>query len=228
MANKEDPKERRKKSEAEIVDRLLKQLPHADPTLGAGTGQSRKQQTPRGQMAAAKPISRPDLHTPPPSPLKTWAWVVLSLIAAVGLTQWPYAHSCGWGLLFYMTGVTIVLVAAFWGSITSWQSRRAVAHVASLGVVAFSSVLFVREVLPRTGYARAEATWRCTAGPADGGETAPPAVTDSAGLVVPPLMGDSAGAIGDRAAPDANGAAATTQPPLDPAPAAGADSTPRD
>jgi len=198
VAKKEDPGERRKKSEADIVDKLLKQLPHADPTLGASTGQSKKQDTPRGQMRASKPIARPDLHVPPPSPLKTWAWAVLSLIAAVGLTQWPYAHSCGWGLLFYMTGVTIVLVAAFWGAITSWKSHRAVAHVVSLGVVVFSSVLFVREVLPRTGYARAEATWRCVAEPA---ETAQPVVTDSAGVVVPPP---------------------------DPAPATGADSTPQD
>jgi hypothetical protein len=202
VAKKEDPGERRKQKEAAIVDKLLKQLPHADPTLGRSTGQSRKQQTPRGQMAAAKPISRPDLHVPPPSPLKTWAWAVLSLTAAVGLTQWPYAHSCGWGLLFYMTGVSIVLVAAFWGAIVSWKSHRAVAHVISLGVVAFTGVLVAGEVLPRTGYARAEATWRCVAEPAGADQTAQPAVTDSAGLLVPPSVGDSAGTPTEQATPD--------------------------
>ena len=212
MAKKEDREERRKRSEAEVVDKLLKQLPHADPTLGRSTGQSKKQQTPRGQMAAAKPISRPDLHAPPPSPLKTWAWAVLSLLAAIGLTQWPYARSCGWGLLFFMTGVTVVLVAASWGAITSWKSHRAVAHVISLGVVAFSSVLFAREVLPRTGYARAEATWRCVAGPDGADQTAQPAVTDSAGLLVPPSVGDSAGTPTEQATPDSTaGATAPVQ-----------------
>ena len=216
MAKKGEPRKRRERSEAEIVDKLLKQLPHADPTLGASTGQSSKQYTPRGQMAAAKPIARPDLHMLPPSPLKTWAWAVLSLIAAVGLTQWPYAHSCGWGLLFYMTGVTTVLVAASWGAIASWQSHRAVAHIISLGVVAFTGVLFAREVLPRTGYARAEATWRCVADPDGTDQTAQPAVTDSAGLLVPPSVGDNAGTPTEQAIPDST------------APATSTDSTPRD
>lgn len=208
MAKKVNPEESRKEREAKIVDKLLSQLPHADPTLGGTTGQSGKQQTPRGQsgkqqtprgqMRASKPIARPDLHPPPPPPLKAWAWAILGLLAAVGLIYWPYGHSCDWGVLFYMAGVTTALVVASWGAIISWKSHRAVAHVISLGVVAFTGVLAAREVLPRTGYARAEATWRCVAEPA---EAAQPVVTDSAGLIVPPP---------------------------DPAPASGADSTPQD
>jgi hypothetical protein len=101
-----------------------------------------------------------------------------------------------------MTGVTTVLIAASWGMIVSWKSRRAVAHVISLGVVAFTGVLLAREVLPRTGYARAEATWRCVAEPAGADQTAQPAVTDSAGLLVPPSVGDSAGTPTEQATPD--------------------------
>ena len=206
----DDPRQRPKKSEAEIVDKLLRQLPHADPTLG-NTGKTKKQITPKGQMSAAKPLARPDLRETPPSPLKTWGWVALSLLSAIGMTQWPYGHACGWGLLGYLALLTVVLAAACWGAIASWRSRSAVAHVMALGAVTLSSVLIVAQVLPRVGYAKQEAAWRCTEEAAAPGR----GVTgDSVGAVAP-ATADSAGmpVEGQDAAEDATGAAAPAGPP---------------
>jgi hypothetical protein len=208
----DDPRQRGKKSEAEIVDKLLRQLPHADPTLG-NTGKTKRQVTPKGQMPSAKPLSRPDIKNTPPSPLKTWAWVALSLLVAIGMTQWPYGHTCGWGLLGYLTVVTVVLAAAGWGTVSSWRSHRAVAHVLALGAMTLSTVLIVREVLPRVGYAKIEATWSCPDESAAPAEAAP---SDSPEGVLP-----QAGAVTPTGPPPEGAAPADREPPRQ-----GVDSTP--
>ncbi len=143
------------------VDRLLKQLPGADPTL-------------RGSSPMASPISgRPPVTTggsavqrgPRESTardrLGAWLKAGLGAVAGVLMTQWPYAHTCGLGLYLYLGAVLAVTVAGGWASVSSWRHRVAPAHVLSLGVVLWGLILGAAQILPRIGYAAAAASWRC-------------------------------------------------------------------
>jgi hypothetical protein len=138
------------------VDRLLKRLPDADPTLGRG-----------GEPTVRKPAV-PAPVGPHPGPrvaggawLGTWARVILGLLVGIGMTQWPYTHGCGLRLIFYLLGVGAVLAAGVWSGISSWKRRLGVAHLLSQGLIIWGLVLAAREVLPRIGYAKVEAPWLC-------------------------------------------------------------------
>jgi len=96
--------------------------------------------------------------------LGTWARVVLGLLIGIGMTQWPYTHGCGLRLIFYLIGVAAVIAAGTWSAISSWKRRFGVAHVLAQGLIIFGLVLAAREVLPRIGYAKAEAPWLCPSG----------------------------------------------------------------
>jgi hypothetical protein len=137
------------------VDRLLKRLPDADPTLGRG------EPTVRKPAVAAAVRAHPD--GPPASGawLGTWARVILGLLVGVGMTQWPYTHGCGLRLSFYLIGVGAVLAAGVWSGVSSWKRRLGVAHLLSQGLIIWGLVLAAREVLPRIGYAKVEAPWLC-------------------------------------------------------------------
>lgn len=145
------------------VNRLLKQLPGADPTL-------------RGSGPSSRPVSgiRPGVVTAPGGAavserreptardkLGVWLRVGLAVVAGAVMTQWPYAHPCGLSLYLYLAAVAAVIVAGGWGSVSSWKLRMGVAHVTSLMVIFWGVVLAAQQVLPRIGYAAAAATWRC-------------------------------------------------------------------
>jgi hypothetical protein len=138
------------------VDRLLKRLPDADPTLGRG-----------GEPTVRKPAVPPGVGLHPRGPavsgawLGTWARVILGLLVGIGMTQWPYTHGCGLRLTFYLIGVGAVLAAGVWSGISSWQRRLGVAHLLSQALIIWGLVLVAREVLPRIGYAKVEAPWLC-------------------------------------------------------------------
>ena len=100
----------------------------------------------------------------------TWFWVVLALLLAAALPLWPYGKSCGLQLFFYLGAATLALLAGAAGAVNSWRSRRGLAHLLSLLVVAFAGVMGAREVLPRSGYAARAQTWLCPSAP----EPAPP------------------------------------------------------
>ena len=65
-----------------------------------------------------------------------------------------------------MIAVGTVVVAGMWGARVSWQSRLGFAHVIALGTILWGLALTGQEVLPRVGYARARAMWRCVEGQA--------------------------------------------------------------
>lgn len=94
--------------------------------------------------------------------LTTWLRVLLGLVLAVAITQWPYKTACGVNLAMYLGAIATVVVAGLWSAVSSWQRRLGLAHLLSLGVLAWGLVLGAREVLPRTGYAREVRTWTCT------------------------------------------------------------------
>ena len=142
------------------VDRLLKKLPAADPTLGRPSGGE-----PTVRKPAAAPASRWSDGTAAPSARErvgTWAKVALGLLVAIGVAPgvWPYSHGCGLRLIFYLLGVTTVIAAGLWASISSWKRRLGFAHVVSQILIVWGILLMTREVLPRLG-PKAEPLWLC-------------------------------------------------------------------
>ncbi|MEP7001432.1 MAG: hypothetical protein ABI969_13190 [bacterium] len=101
---------------------------------------------------------------------RTWpAFVRLALATAlaVGILFWPYPSRCGAGLAGYLIAVSAVTVGGLWSSVWTWRHRTARAHMLSLLLVVWGLVLGAVEVLPRMGYAKADAArpigWVCTA-----------------------------------------------------------------
>src|SRR5207302_5956149 len=160
VAGKE--KERNWDREMAEVDKPLAKLPEADPYLkGAVTPAAHR---PAGVGSPGSPYAPPhpgEARARGSAWLGTWARVVLGLLIGIGMTQWPYTHGCGLRLIVYLLGVAAVIAAGTWSGISSWKRRLGVAHVLSQGLIIFGLVLAAREVLPRIGYAKAEAPWLC-------------------------------------------------------------------
>ena len=147
------------------VDRLLKQLPGADPML-RGSGSAPKPGVTRSPLsgpmrANAAPAARPQGSTSQQK-VGVWARVGLGVVVGVLMTQWPYRHGCGLPLYGYMAAVLAVTVAGVWGAISSWKVRMGLAHVLALLVVAWGLLLGAAQVLPRVGPAPRAATWQCS------------------------------------------------------------------
>ena len=156
-------KERDWDKEMADVDRLLKKLPYADPTLRGGGGGSGEPTVKRpgvpgpGAGASARAGAGDSGGW-----LGTWARVALGVLVGIGVAPgvWPYTHGCGLHLIFYLTGITTVIAAGLWSSLSSWKRRLGVAHVVSQVLIVWGILLFTREVLPRVG-AKATAVWIC-------------------------------------------------------------------
>lgn len=161
---------------AEEVDRLLRGLPSYAPKGGGWTKPDPVPVPPNPTPTGTR--TRPSL--PPSPPLKrpqepprravdrkarggVWLRVGLAGTVAVAMTQWPYASDCGFGLTGYLAAACAVIATGVWGSVFSWRGRMGFAHVVALAVVAWGATLWTRELLPRVGYARAEASWSCAA-----------------------------------------------------------------
>jgi hypothetical protein len=91
----------------------------------------------------------------------TWGRVLLGTLLAVGVTQWPYPHRCGVGLVLYLGVVGVVVLAGFWSAVVSWRRRIALAHIMSLAVIVAGLGIAAATILPRIGYARQALTWVC-------------------------------------------------------------------
>ena len=66
---------------------------------------------------------------------------------------------------FYLAAVATVMVSAVWSSTVSWRNRMPAAHAMSQVLFIWGLVLGAGQVLPRVGYAKDLATWRCVAPP---------------------------------------------------------------
>lgn len=134
------------------VDRLLRQLsPEA-----AAHARPRPMMTPSPRTK----LSRPRVAPAGPTPLGVWARVVITALAAVAMTQWPYAV-CGFPLAAYLAAVAVVLVAGGWAAHAAWRAGMGAAHVAAIVLLFTGATLGALQVLPRLGYAPVETTWRC-------------------------------------------------------------------
>ncbi len=142
---------------AKAVDQLLRQLPHADPTL-------RQPRPARPAGAATPPRPQPVVARPALTAQQVagvWARLAAAGLFGVAVTQWPYPTGCGWWLVLYGVVVGCVLVAAGWAATTAWRHRLAIAHGCALVVAFWGIVLAAEQVLPRIGYAAETMTWRC-------------------------------------------------------------------
>lgn len=154
-------KERDWDKEMAEVDRLLKKLPNADPTLGRGGGGG-GEPTLRRQAVSPSPVSGTGALYGTAGRLGTWLKVGLGVLIGIGVAPgvWPYSHGCGLRVMFYLLGVTTVIAAGVWASVSSWRRRLGFAHVISQVLIIWGVLLMTREVLPRVG-AKPQAPWLC-------------------------------------------------------------------
>lgn len=148
-----DPNE----SLSDEVDRLLKKLPTNDPGLPGGTT--------RGAVPPKPIIPRLAAPQGPTGQQQLGVWARAALVLALGvlITQWPYEHACGFSLYLYLAAVAAVPITAAWVALTSWYRRMGLAHLVALALVFWGLALVAHQVLPRVGYAAAQATWQCPA-----------------------------------------------------------------
>lgn len=137
--------------DAAVVDQLIKKLRPFDRSFGS----------PQTSPVDARPFPRILPVRAPMRPAAVWSCVGLGVLLGVALPRWPYARACGWWLLLYMVAVGTVVVAGMWGARVSWKSRLGYAHVIALGTLLWGLALTAHEVLPRVGYAKTRAAWRC-------------------------------------------------------------------
>src|SRR5205807_8147015 len=125
------------------VDRLLKKLPNADPTLGRGG-----EPTVRRPAVAGGPVSAhaPAIRSSGGGWLATWVKVGLGVLAAVGTAPgvWPYTHGCGLRLIFYLIGVATVIATGLWATVATWRPRMGVAHVVSPMLIVLGVLFMTR------------------------------------------------------------------------------------
>jgi hypothetical protein len=139
------------------IDKLISSGASDPPPLPAKAGAK------KGTAAAApaNPAGGGRLAAMRYSRTFTWIRLVLAMLLGVGMTQWPYTHGCGLSLYGYMAAVGAVIVASTWSMISSWHSRSSLAHFLSIASLFWGLALAMREILPRTGYAKQAATWSC-------------------------------------------------------------------
>jgi len=142
------------------VDKLLAKLPDADPTLGRGVPtvpRISQSHVAHGAAGGGAPGSLARGR----EWLSTWTRVGLGVLLGVGMMAWPYTHGCGLKLIFYLIGVSTLVVAGVWSSLSSWRRRLGFAHLLSQMLIIWGLVLAAREVLPRIGYAKVAAPFFC-------------------------------------------------------------------
>jgi hypothetical protein len=154
--------------DAELVDKLITRLrpgttrvtgPYSNPlptlSVAARSGNADEVYV---APARTTPVSRvPVLR----SPMGIRGFVVLSLLLGIALPYWPYGNSCGWSLVFHGLAVMTLVTAGVWTSILTWYSRLGMSHIFAVLILCWGLALSAADVLPRTGYSKAEATWWC-------------------------------------------------------------------
>jgi hypothetical protein len=106
-------------------------------------------------------------------------WARLALIAGLGagLGFWPYPRECGTGLFAYVAAEGLLVTGGLWVAVCTWRYRMPRMHILASAIVLGGLGLLELEVLPRIGYARANAAWWCGDKPADAAAAVPGPVT---------------------------------------------------
>lgn len=135
------------------IDRLMAQQPARPPAAPGG-----------GAAPAPRPAAAP-ARVPGEGPtlLGTWVRLLFAVVLAGAMSQWPYQHACGLPLFLYLGAAGITVVAGVWAASATWRRRMPLLHVAALLATLWGLALTAAAVLPRIGYAKAEAGWFCGA-----------------------------------------------------------------
>jgi len=159
------PEHPERDSIAREVDRLVRQLPGADPTLqGDPDAPPPRSAELYPQASGLRPATgRAGSGPDDAKPWAVWARLVVTVALGAALTQWPYPAECGWQLYGYLAAVAVVLVAAGWTALTAWQLRIGIAHTLALVAGFWGIVLAAEQILPRIGYAADKQYWSCAA-----------------------------------------------------------------
>jgi hypothetical protein len=146
------------------IDKLIARQPVPIQPAPAAEPPTRRAAESSPSRRASPPASREEVprHR---LVLTTWLRVLLALVVAAAMTQWPYAHGCGLQLVWYLGAAAGVILAGLWGSVISWKRRMPGAHVVSLLVTLWGAFLAGQVVLDRTAYPKVQRTWACPAAP---------------------------------------------------------------
>lgn len=91
--------------------------------------------------------------------------LLLSVALGIGMIFWPYEARCGLGLMAYLLAVAVLIGAGAWSAVWAWRHRAGKAHVLSLLIIVWGTILGAQEILPRTGYAKPTlehpSVWQC-------------------------------------------------------------------
>ena len=79
--------------------------------------------------------------------------LLLSVALGIGMIFWPYEARCGLGLMAYLLAVAVLIGAGTWSAVWAWRHRAGKAHVLSLLIIVWGTILGAQEILPRVGYA---------------------------------------------------------------------------
>jgi hypothetical protein len=137
------------------IDKLMTKSP-ARPAAPPGGGAA------PSQRPAAAPAAGPARSTADgPTLLGTWVRILLALVLAGAMSQWPYQHACGLPLILYLSATGMTVVAGLWAAGATWRRRMGILHSVALLTVLWGLGLAAAAILPRTGYAKQAATWWC-------------------------------------------------------------------
>ena len=81
-----------------------------------------------------------------------WARLALVLVLAITIGFWPYARSCGVGLMAYLSAESMVLVGGVWVTLCTWRLRMGATHTLAIALALWGLLLIGHQVLPRVGY----------------------------------------------------------------------------
>jgi len=90
-----------------------------------------------------------------------WARVGLGVLFGAAVTQYPYAHECGFGLLWYSGVIGMILLTGGWSAVISWKRRMGLAHTVSLLIVLWGLGLAASVWLARSRFAGEPLQWFC-------------------------------------------------------------------
>jgi hypothetical protein len=132
------------------IDKIMTKAPAQPPVASGGPAPAARSGGPPPMAPASGKAA-----------FSTWLRVLLAVVLAGAMTQWPYGNRCGIPLFLYLGSAGVVALAGLWSGVTSWRRRLGLAHTISLLVMLWGLILGAAVVLPRTGYAKTALTWFC-------------------------------------------------------------------
>jgi hypothetical protein len=154
------------------IDKQLASMSDADllgdqarPALPAGKAAAPAARSSAKPAAAPAADDSSDGGTSGFAKFMLYARVLLAASLGIGMMFWPYDAKCGSGMVLYLGAVAALVVSGTWSAVWSWRHRAARLHTLSLLLILWGLILGSVDILPRIGYAKADAAhpfgWMC-------------------------------------------------------------------